>query len=48
MLVGSLEIRLPVPLAGLERWVDSAFAAIDGISQDVTFDPPRSLPWNEK
>ena len=39
---------LPVPLAGLERWVDSAFAAIDGIKQDVTFDPPRSLPWNEK
>ena len=39
---------LPVPLAGLERWVDSAFAAIDGISRAVTFDPPRSLPWNEK
>lgn len=38
---------LPEPLAGLERWVDGAFAAIDGTADSVTFDAPRSLPWEE-
>jgi ADP-ribose pyrophosphatase YjhB (NUDIX family) len=40
--------ELPEPLAGLERWVDSAFAAIDGRAGPTIFDGPRSLPWEEE
>ena len=39
---------LPEPLAGLESWVDYAFAAIDGNLAEVRFDPPRSVPWQEE
>ena len=39
---------LPEPLAGLERWVDNAFDAIEGQTKPVEFDPPRSLPWEEE
>jgi len=39
---------LPEPLAGLESWVDDAFAAIDGNLAEVRFDAPRSLPWEEE
>ena len=39
---------LPEPLAGLEIWVDDAFAAIDGNLAEVRFDPPRSVPWQEE
>ena len=36
---------LPEPLASADRWVDAAFAAIDGESRPVDFDPPRTPPW---
>ena len=36
---------LPWPLAGGARWVDTAFAAIDGEQRPVDFDPPRTPPW---
>ena len=39
---------LPHPLAGLERWVNNAFDAIEGQIKPVEFDPPRSLPWEEE
>ena len=39
--------QLPEPLAGLERWVESAFAAIEGRGDATQFDMPRSLPWEE-
>ena len=39
--------RLPQPLAGAHRWVDLAFAAIDGIQLPCSFDPPRSPTWRE-
>ncbi len=32
---------LPSPLAARERWVSTAFSAIDGEPVDVVFDPPR-------
>src|ERR1700724_823231 len=35
----------PWPLAGGARWVDTAFAAIDGEQRPVDFDPPRTPPW---
>lgn len=38
---------LPQPLAGAERWVDLAFAAIDGKKQDPWYDPPRNPMWRE-
>ena len=38
---------LPEPLAGLESWVDDAFAAIEGSPNEVRFDPLRSNPWDE-
>ena len=38
---------LPEPLAGMERWLEGAFAAIDGRSDGVTFDAPRSMPWED-
>lgn len=36
---------LPWPLAGGERWVDLAFAAINGEERPCDFDPPRTPPW---
>ncbi len=36
---------LPWPLAGGARWVDTAFAAIDGEQRPADFDPPRTPPW---
>lgn len=38
---------LPEPLAGAERWVETAFAAIRGELRDVDFDAPRTPPWRE-
>lgn len=38
---------LPQPLAGGARWVDTAFAAIDGEQRACDFDPPRTPPWRE-
>src|SRR5438477_2903354 len=37
--------RLPQPLAGAHRWVDLAFAAIDGEQRPCSFDLPRTPPW---
>jgi 8-oxo-dGTP pyrophosphatase MutT (NUDIX family) len=37
--------RLPQPLAGAHRWVDLAFAAIDGEVRPASFDAPRTPPW---
>jgi ADP-ribose pyrophosphatase YjhB (NUDIX family) len=37
--------RLPEPLAGGARWVDLAFAAIEGRHTGCVFDPPRTPPW---
>ncbi|HEX9969106.1 MAG TPA: NUDIX hydrolase N-terminal domain-containing protein [Acidimicrobiales bacterium] len=39
------EDRLPVPLAGYERWGAAAFAAIRGEPVDVVFDAPRAPMW---
>ena len=36
---------LPWPLAGGARWVDTAFAAIEGEHRPVDFDLPRTPPW---
>jgi ADP-ribose pyrophosphatase YjhB (NUDIX family) len=36
---------LPEPLAGGARWVDLAFAAIEGRHTGCVFDPPRIPPW---
>ncbi|HEV2310749.1 MAG TPA: NUDIX hydrolase N-terminal domain-containing protein [Acidimicrobiia bacterium] len=36
---------LPWPLAGGARWVDTAFAAINGEQRPVDFDEPRTPPW---
>lgn len=36
---------LPSPLAGGHRWVDTAFAAINGEKRPCDFDPPRTPPW---
>jgi ADP-ribose pyrophosphatase YjhB (NUDIX family) len=37
--------RLPQPLAGAQRWVDLAFAAIDGEQRPCSFDAPRAPTW---
>ena len=37
--------RLPEPLAGGARWVDLAFAAIDGKVERAHFDAPRTEVW---
>lgn len=37
--------NLPQPLAGAHRWVDVAFAAINGEHPPCSFDPPRTPPW---
>jgi ADP-ribose pyrophosphatase YjhB (NUDIX family) len=39
------EEALPSPLAGADRWVPAAFAAIRGEPLDVVFDSPRDPPW---
>jgi ADP-ribose pyrophosphatase YjhB (NUDIX family) len=36
---------LPWPLAGGDRWIDTAFAAIAGEHRPVDFDAPRTPPW---
>lgn len=36
---------LPWPLAGAGRWLDTAFAAIDGELRAADFDRPRTPPW---
>jgi ADP-ribose pyrophosphatase YjhB (NUDIX family) len=36
---------LPQPLAGAHRWVDLAFAAIDGAPEPTWYDAPRNPPW---
>jgi ADP-ribose pyrophosphatase YjhB (NUDIX family) len=36
---------LPWPLAGGARWLDTAFAAINGETRPTDFDPPRMPPW---
>jgi ADP-ribose pyrophosphatase YjhB (NUDIX family) len=38
---------LPWPLAGAGRWLDLAFAAIDGETRPADFDEPRTPPWRE-
>jgi ADP-ribose pyrophosphatase YjhB (NUDIX family) len=37
--------NLPQPLAGGARWVETAFAAINGESLPADFDRPRTPPW---
>jgi len=37
--------NLPQPLAGAHRWVDLAFAAIDGEQRACSYDEPRTPPW---
>ena len=41
------EDELPVPIAGVERWKEVAFAAIRGESREVEFDAPRDPVWRE-
>ncbi|GMU78979.1 MAG: NUDIX hydrolase [Acidimicrobiia bacterium] len=36
---------LPWPLAGAGRWLETAFAAIDGEARACDFDLPRTPPW---
>lgn len=36
---------LPSPLAGPERWVELAFAAVRGEALEPLFDPPRAETW---
>jgi ADP-ribose pyrophosphatase YjhB (NUDIX family) len=38
---------LPQPLAGVQRWGDLAFAAIDGTPRPTWYDPPRTPPWRD-
>jgi len=38
---------LPQPVAGLHRWGDMAFRAIDGEQLPADFDAPRTPPWRE-
>src|SRR5689334_6703281 len=37
--------NLPWPVAGIERWGELAFAAIDGEVRPCDFDLPRTPPW---
>jgi ADP-ribose pyrophosphatase YjhB (NUDIX family) len=41
------EDALPFPLAGVDRWGTTAFAAIRGENVDVLFDAPRNPMWRE-
>jgi ADP-ribose pyrophosphatase YjhB (NUDIX family) len=36
---------LPQPLAGAHRWLDLAFAAIEGHPEPTWYDPARTPPW---
>ena len=38
---------LPQPLAGAHRWLDMAFAAIDGEELPAWYDEPRDPPWRD-
>jgi ADP-ribose pyrophosphatase YjhB (NUDIX family) len=38
---------LPQPLAGVHRWGELAFRAIDGEQFPADFDSPRTPPWRE-
>ena len=38
---------LPQPLAGVHRWGELAFRAIDGEQFPADFDLPRNPPWRE-
>jgi len=38
--------NLPEPLVGAERWLDRAFAVINGESVPVEFDHVRQAPWD--
>ena len=38
---------LPQPLAGVHRWGELAFRAIDGERHPADFDLPRTPPWRE-
>jgi ADP-ribose pyrophosphatase YjhB (NUDIX family) len=42
------EDALPSPLAGADRWMAAAFAAIRGDPVDVIFDPPRDPLWRHE
>jgi hypothetical protein len=37
--------HLPWPVAGIERWGELAFAAIDGEVRPCDFDAPRDPTW---
>ncbi len=39
------EDELPDMVAGVDRWVDTAFRAIRGEHVDVLYDRPRTPPW---
>jgi ADP-ribose pyrophosphatase YjhB (NUDIX family) len=39
---------LPQPLAGVHRWGELAFRAIDGERFPADFDTPRTPPWRER
>jgi ADP-ribose pyrophosphatase YjhB (NUDIX family) len=39
--------ELPWPVAGIERWGELAFAAIDGDVRPCDFDRPRIPPWRD-
>ena len=41
------EDALPSPLAGVERWRETAFAAIRGEPVEVLFDQPRAPTWRD-
>jgi hypothetical protein len=32
-------------VAGVQRWGELAFAAIDGEQRAASFEPPRTPPW---
>jgi ADP-ribose pyrophosphatase YjhB (NUDIX family) len=42
------EDALPEPLAGVDRWGTTAFAAIRGEAVEVIFDPPREPIWRDE
>ncbi len=42
------EDALPSPLAGADRWRETAFAAIRGDPVEVLFDQPRTPTWRDR
>ncbi len=40
--------NLPEPLVGAERWIDRAFALVNGEEVPVEFDAVRRAPWEEE